>query len=135
MEKTNGKHLEYMISKNLNGWTWGTLNIDNTSLKMISQEKELFSISGNQISGLTNPNRLELAMEFNPPDDFQEEYFFNLEKIFYVKLDFMFQLNMVKMKMLKIQKKKLKLNLKKQTATIVIKLIIQKCLKKRLVKL
>ena len=133
MEKTNGKHQEYTISKNLNGWTWGTLNIDNTSLKMISQEKELFSISGNQISGLTNPNRLELAMEFNPPDDFQEEYFFNLEKIFYVKLDFMFQLNMVKMKMLKIQKKKLKLNLKKQIAMIVIKLI-QKYLKMRLVK-
>ena len=51
MEKL-GNSNDPTLCKKLNGWTWGKMDLKETSLKMISKDKEWFSIPGNLISNL-----------------------------------------------------------------------------------
>lgn len=72
MEKISNNN-ESTLCKTLNGWTWGNLEMKESSIKMISKDKDWFNIPGNQISNLTNPNKNELGMEFLLDEDLKDE--------------------------------------------------------------
>lgn len=69
MEKLNQKSSEKNLSKTLNGWTWGNLELNEKSIKMTSQDKEWFTINGSQITNVTNQNKNELGLEFCQDDE------------------------------------------------------------------
>jgi len=64
---------KHSLNKNLNGWSWGNIKVDENSMQFISMGKELFSINGNQISNLSNPNKNELGIEFINEEDTTED--------------------------------------------------------------
>ena len=73
MEKTINKGDEYGLTRSLNGWTWGSMGIDEKSIKMTCNEKDWFTIFGSQIMNITTQNKTELGLEFHHDDDIKDE--------------------------------------------------------------
>jgi hypothetical protein len=60
------------LSKSLNGWNWGNIEIEEDSIKMTS-DKEWFSIKGGNIANVTNPNKNEIGIELMIDEDQNED--------------------------------------------------------------
>lgn len=71
MEKTLNK--EVVLSKVINGTSWGDFDIDDKSFNLTNNGKEWFSIQGKRIANLTNPNKNEIGFEFINQENDNEE--------------------------------------------------------------
>lgn len=63
------KKSDFELSRCLNGWSWGNVKLNDSSIQFYSQSKEWFVLNTNNISNLTNQHKNELGLEFNNDED------------------------------------------------------------------